>query len=62
MLNIRKSNSKFLKVSCPRCKNQQIVYGKATTKVKCNSCNYPLTKNTGGKARIRALIRRVIWK
>lgn len=55
--------AKFLETICPRCKNKQIVYGKATLRVKCNNCNYLLTKNKGGKVKIRAKIKKVIqWK
>ncbi len=46
--------SKFLKVTCPRCKHVQIVFGKSTSQVKCTECNYLLAKPTGGKPKIRA--------
>lgn len=53
--------SKFLKIICPRCKNNQIVFGKAATIVKCMKCNYMLIRTTGGKARIRAPVKQVMW-
>jgi ribosomal protein S27E len=51
--------SKFLKIVCPRCKKEQTVYGKSSTKVKCRSCNYLLLETQGGKARIRAFIKKI---
>jgi len=56
------AKGKFLKVSCPRCKNAQIVFGKASTEIKCNKCNYLLTKSKGGKAKVRAKVSEVYWK
>ncbi len=52
--------SKFLKLRCPRCKHIKITFGKATTLVKCDNCNYLLLKTKGGKARVRALVREVL--
>jgi small subunit ribosomal protein S27e len=54
--------SKFLKVICPRCKTQQILFGKSSLKIKCNTCNLLLTKPTGGKTKIKAQIKTVIWR
>jgi len=52
--------SKFLKIICPRCKTLQITFGKASTRVKCQSCNKLLLKTGGGKARIKAQIKEII--
>lgn len=41
--------SKFLKIRCNKCKNEQIVFGKASTKVKCLVCGEPLAEPSGGK-------------
>lgn len=54
--------SKFLRLKCPRCKNFQITFGKASTWVKCRSCNKLLMKPMGGKAKVKAQIKKVIWK
>lgn len=54
-----KNKSTFLKIRCPRCKSLQIVYGKCSFNVKCEKCNYLLTKSQGGKAKIRALIKEI---
>jgi len=60
-LNARPTQKKYLKIVCPRCNNKQLIYGKSTTKVKCNSCNYLLNKPTGGKTKVRAMVRRIFW-
>jgi ribosomal protein S27E len=53
--------SKFLEILCPRCKTPKTTFGKAATRIKCDKCNYLLVKTGGGKAKVRAAIRRVIW-
>ena len=54
------NGGKFLKIECPRCRRRYIIYGKASSKVKCEKCNYLLLETKGGKARIRAPIKEVI--
>jgi len=44
--------SKFLKVKCSKCKNEQILFNKASKDVKCLVCGEILAKSTGGKAKI----------
>ena len=53
-------NSKFVKLRCPKCKNEQIVFGKASTSVKCLVCGKVLASPTGGKAQIKARILEVL--
>ncbi|MCX8158914.1 MAG: 30S ribosomal protein S27e [Candidatus Pacearchaeota archaeon] len=60
MVKIKQITSKFLEIFCPRCKKQKIVFGKSSTKVKCEKCNYLLLKTSGGKSKIRAKVRKVI--
>ncbi|MEK6855318.1 MAG: 30S ribosomal protein S27e [Nanoarchaeota archaeon] len=50
---------KFLEVVCSRCKNTQTIYGKCSSRVKCDKCNKLLVDNTGGRARIRAFVKEV---
>ena len=52
--------SRFVKVQCPKCKNEQIIFNKATTVVKCLVCENVLAKPTGGLAEIKAKILKVI--
>ena len=51
-----KPRSKFLRVRCPECENEQIVFSHATTVVKCHVCGTPLTEPRGGKALIKGVI------
>ena len=46
--SLKETKSKFIKVRCPKCKNEQIIFGKAATKVDCLVCQ----KNLSVKARI----------
>lgn len=48
--------STFLKVKCAQCKNEQIVFNKAVTGVKCLVCGKEIVKSTGGKSKIEAKI------
>jgi len=52
--------SKFVKVICEKCKNEQIIFDKASTKVKCLVCGEELVETTGGKAKIKAKISKVL--
>ena len=54
-----KSKSKFLKVTCPKCKNEQIIFNKATSNVKCLVCSFDLIEKSGGKAKIKAKVLQV---
>ena len=49
-------NSKFIKVKCAQCKNEQIIFNKASTEVKCLVCGGPLAEPRGGKAKILSKI------
>ncbi len=48
--------STFLKVKCPQCKNEQIVFNKASTDARCLVCGKQLLKARGGKAEIKAKV------
>lgn len=60
MRNIRETTSKFVKIRCPKCKNEQIMFGKSSTDVKCLVCGRDLAESTGGKSRIKARILEVL--
>ena len=51
--NVDKS---FVKVKCPDCGNEQIVFIRASTQVKCQVCGATIAIPTGGKANIRGEI------
>jgi small subunit ribosomal protein S27e len=56
----RETVSKFLKVRCPKCKNEQIVFGNATSKVDCLVCNEELAQSAGGKAEVKGRVLEVM--
>lgn len=45
--------SKFLRVRCPDCGNEQVVFSSATNRVHCNVCGATLAEPTGGKANLK---------
>ena len=57
---VRSDKGRFVKVICFRCGNNQIVYGKASTNVKCFKCNKLLVKSSGGKTKIKTLVSEVL--
>jgi small subunit ribosomal protein S27e len=48
--------SRFVKVRCQECKNEQIIFGKASKEVKCLICGKILAEPKGGKAKIKGRI------
>jgi len=48
------SRNRFIKVRCQACKNEQVIYEAATTKVKCLICNAVIAEPKGGKAELKA--------
>lgn len=50
---------KFVKVRC-ECKNEQVVFSNASTKVTCLVCSKELAKPMGGKADISARVLEVL--
>ena len=52
----RETRSGFVKVKCPDCENEQLVFEKASTVVDCIVCGHVLAETTGGKALIKAEI------
>lgn len=52
--------SRFLRVKCLNCGNQQIIFGCSATDVDCLVCGKILLQSTGGKARILTKILEVL--
>jgi small subunit ribosomal protein S27e len=50
----------FIKVKCPDCGNEQIVFRKAATKVTCHVCNSVLITPKGGVGEIRGEVTEVV--
>ncbi len=57
---IKEPTSKFIKVRCIKCKNEQIIFGKAASEIKCLVCSNILASPSGGKAKIKAQILEVL--
>ncbi len=60
MVKIKDPTSKFIKIRCPKCKNEQITFGKTATNVDCLVCGKVLAEPTGGKSRVKARILEVL--
>ena len=57
---LKETSSKFIKIRCPKCKNEQVMFGKASTMVKCLVCDKILAEPTGGKSRVKARVLEVL--
>ena len=60
MAKIKKGTGKFTRVVCPKCKNEQLIFGKSSTPVNCLVCSRELSEATGGKSVIKSKIVEVI--
>ncbi|ACL16308.1 30S ribosomal protein S27e [Methanosphaerula palustris] len=52
----RENRSKFYRVKCPDCENEQIIFEKASTVVDCVVCGHVLAEPRGGRAALKAEI------
>lgn len=57
---IMEPESRFLKVACMKCKNEQIIFNKASNDVKCLVCGNLLAEATGGMSIIKSKILKVL--
>jgi len=57
---IREPVSRFIKVRCPKCKNEQIIYGKSSSKISCLVCSTELSEPAGGRSKIKAKVLEVL--
>lgn len=57
---MNKPKSRFLRVKCNDCENEQIIFGSSSQKVYCNNCNKILSEPTGGKSTIMTHILEVL--
>jgi len=53
---MQKPKSKFLKVRCNDCENEQAIFDKASTTVHCHICGSKLAMPGGGKAKIKGKV------
>lgn len=54
------TKSKFLRVACKKCGNEQVIFNKASSVVKCLKCSEVLARPTGGEAEIVGKILKVL--
>jgi len=57
---MKKPESRFVKVRCKDCENEQVLFDKASTQVSCHICGSKLATPTGGKAKIKGELLEVI--
>jgi small subunit ribosomal protein S27e len=60
MRKIAEPSSRFIKVRCSKCKNEQIIFGKSSSSTECLVCGTVLSEPTGGKSKISARILEVL--
>jgi len=56
---IPKPKSTFLRVKCPKCGNEQLVFSNVVNQVTCNVCSVVLAEPSGGKAKIKGEVQSV---
>ncbi|GAG06052.1 unnamed protein product [marine sediment metagenome] len=59
-MKLQEPTSKFIKVRCSKCKNEQIIFGKPASKISCLVCDMVLAEPTSGKGKIRSQILEVL--
>jgi len=48
--------SKFIKVRCNKCKNEQVIFGKCSTQVNCLVCNEVLAEHQKSRRKTEKLV------
>ena len=57
---IPKPRSVFLRVRCPKCGNEQLIFSNTVNKINCNVCGELLAEPTGGRAKINGEVLTVL--
>lgn len=52
--------SRFIKVKCNKCNNEQNIFGKGAIEINCLVCGEKIAQPTGGKSKIFAKVLEVI--
>ncbi len=60
VIQMNKPKSRFLRVKCNDCENEQVIFGSASRKVTCLVCGRTLAEPTGGKSTITTHILEVL--
>lgn len=58
----KKTKSRFLKVKCNDCGNEQVIFGCAASEIKCIVCDKIIAVSTGGKTLVKTEILEVLDK
>ena len=48
-----------MRVKCPKCGNEQLIFSNAVNKVTCNVCSAVLAEPTGGRAKLKGDVQSV---
>lgn len=56
------TKSRFLRVKCGDCGNEQVIFGCAASQAKCLVCDKVLAESTGGKTQVKTQILAVLDK
>ncbi|MFH1834987.1 MAG: 30S ribosomal protein S27e [Methanobacteriota archaeon] len=59
---MKDTKSRFLKVRCGDCGNEQVIFGCAASTSKCLVCEKVLAESTGGKTNVKTPIIAVLDK
>ena len=51
---IPQPQTNFVRVKCPKCGNEQVVFDRPSVAPHCSQCDEVLAETTGGKAKIKA--------
>lgn len=57
---IPKPRSSFLRIKCPKCGNEQLIFSHAVNTVSCNVCSAVLAEPSGGKAKFKGDVQAVL--
>jgi small subunit ribosomal protein S27e len=57
---MEKPKSKFIKVRCKDCENEQVIFDRASTAISCHICGSKLAIPKGGKANIKGEILKIL--
>lgn len=57
---LQEPRSRFLRVKCNNCPNEQVIFGSASSVIPCQTCGATLAEPTGGKAIIKTKILEVL--
>lgn len=59
-MSTEETRSKFLKVECSNCSNEQVIFNKPSTKVNCLVCDSEISEPTGGLGNVKTKIKKVL--